>query len=154
MPVRSIRCKKEAKYLPTRVLVGGRRLRIDLGRKTRCFALQNPRYLLAGSSREIQQDLPRRQLDHHAISPDVEGTGPACAHGTFPASGPKIRIVYMLIGPRRQGPSAVNTALCHALQSAASTVSIGLQDALAGDEGLAQTQARAVQEAAILPNGM
>ena len=43
---------------------------------------------------------------------------------------------------------------CAALQPAAAAVSPGQQDALAGDEGLAHTEARAVQETALLPYGM
>lgn len=48
----------------------------------------------------------------------------------------------------------VHFARYHALQSAASTVSIGLKDALVGYEGLAQSQTCAVQQTAILPHGM
>ena len=52
---------------------------------------------------------------------------------------------------RRTGNHAA--PLCAALQPATSPVGLGQQDPLAGDEGLAQTQAATVQEAAILPHG-
>jgi hypothetical protein len=47
-----------------------------------------------------------------------------------------------------------NPGLCLALQSATDSVSIGIQNALAGDEGLAQNQAGSVKETAILLAGM
>ncbi|SFA95496.1 Integrase core domain-containing protein [Poseidonocella pacifica] len=53
---------------------------------------------------------------------------------------------------RRAGNDAA--PLCLALQPAAPAVSLGQQNALAGHEGLAQTKAEVVQEAAILPAGM
>lgn len=40
--------------------------------------------------------------------------------------------------PEGRGPSADHSALCHTLQSADSASGIGLNDALAGDEGLTQ----------------
>ena len=53
---------------------------------------------------------------------------------------------------RRAGDHAA--PLCLALQPAAPAISPGQQDALAGDEGLAQTQTGIVQETAIPPAGM
>ncbi len=53
---------------------------------------------------------------------------------------------------RRAGNNAAQ--ICLALQPAACAISIVKQVALAGDEGLAQTQAGSVQETAILPAGM
>jgi transposase-like protein len=44
--------------------------------------------------------------------------------------------------------------LCLALQPTAPPISLGQQDALASDEGLAQTHTRTVQQTAILPSGM
>ena len=54
----------------------------------------------------------------------------------------------------RRGTGNHAAPLRPALQPAASPVSLGQQDALAGDEGMAQTQTRTVQETAISPSGM
>ena len=48
--------------------------------------------------------------------------------------------------PIRQGAGNHAAPLCLALQPAASAISLGQQAALAGDEGLAQTQTGAVQK--------
>jgi len=56
--------------------------------------------------------------------------------------------------PIRRRTGDDTAPLCLALQPAASTISLGQQNALAGDEDLAQTQTGVVQEAAILPDGM
>ena len=53
---------------------------------------------------------------------------------------------------RRTGNHAA--PLCGSVQPATSPVSLGQQDALAGDEGLAQTEAGTVQETALSPSGM
>jgi len=54
----------------------------------------------------------------------------------------------------RRGTGNHAAPLRLALQPATPTISPRQQVALAGDEGLAQTQAAAVQETAILPSGM
>ena len=53
---------------------------------------------------------------------------------------------------RKQGSHAA--PLRGSVQPAISSVSLGQQDALAGDEGLAHTHAGTVQETALLPYGM
>ncbi|MBC7737370.1 MAG: DDE-type integrase/transposase/recombinase [Candidatus Saccharibacteria bacterium] len=56
--------------------------------------------------------------------------------------------------PCRRGTRNHAAPLRAALQSAAFAISLGQQDALAGDEGLAQNKAGVLQETALLPFGM
>ncbi len=56
--------------------------------------------------------------------------------------------------PFRRGTGGHAAALCAALQPASAAVRFGQQDALAGDEGLAQNDAGAVQKTALSPSGM
>ena len=66
------------------------------------------------------------------------------------------RIEEVLQSHRFRSGEELATTLhrCLALQPAAPAISLGQQSALAGDERLAQTQAKAAQETAILPAGM
>lgn len=95
---------------------------------------------------------PLRRTGHRA-PPDTAEVTPDQRHGRTlqrphrgGASNPPL--------PIWRGAGDHAASICLALQPTTAAVSLGQQNALARDEGVAQTQARAVQKIAVLPSGM
>src|SRR5680860_378915 len=107
----------------------------------------------ASAPRQVSTSSTTLRRSRYRSSPDTAEVASDQRHGRA-LQWPHRRSAAKPPFPIRRGTGDDAASLRLALQPAASSISLGQQDAVANHDRLAQTQAGAVQETAILPAGM